>query len=281
MSYQSPRQAPENGVVMVVPPDQAVSFDVNGFDDLVRNHGIRLVHFRAMRCPVGMTDRYDARRPHDDHSGCSNGFVYTRAGTITCSFLSNSKDTRLTDLGLLGDAVVQMTVPRFYDDNQDVEVDIATFDRLFLEEDGLTVPHWQLAEANPSGVDKLSYPIEKVIDIMDSTGRRYGVQDYIIVDHKLKWVGAAPGIDPETGKGRIFAIRYHYRPYWYVDRMIHQLRFCLVDNPVTGNRDMMRMPQAILAKREFLYENQDNDPRSADTDKSRQVPAPREVLGSR
>jgi hypothetical protein len=266
---------------MVIPPDQAVSFDVAAFDDLVRNHGARLVHFRAMRCPVGMTDRYDARRPHDDHSGCSNGFIYARGGVITCSFLSNSKDTRLTDLGLLGDAVVQMTIPRFYDDNQEVEVDVAPFDRLYLEEEKLVVPHWQLVEANQSGTDKLSYPVESVTDIVDNKGHKYGVKDYAIVDHKIKWVGAAPGIDPESGKGRIYSIRYNYRPYWYVDRMIHQIRFCLVDNSVTGTRDMFRLPQAVLAKREFLYENQDNDPSSTDPDKSRQVPAPRDTLGSR
>ena len=51
----------------------SVSFDPDAFDDALRAQGVQYVHWRAMRCPVGLTDRYSERRVHDDHSGCSNG----------------------------------------------------------------------------------------------------------------------------------------------------------------------------------------------------------------
>lgn len=278
------RPIPDNGVIMTIPPDQAVSFDVGAFDDVVRNNGARMVHYRAMRCPVGMIDPTDTRNPHEDHSGCSNGFIYTRAGILTGTFLSNTKDARIADMGVLGDSIVQMTAPRYYDDNLEELVDLAPYDRMYLEDEGLFVPHWQLVQAHLSGVDKLSFPIEQVIDVIDSRGHRYAAADYVIENKKLKWVGAAPGIDSTTGKGRVYSIRYRYRPYWYVDRLVHQLRFVLIDNPVSGQRELIRMNQSALLKREFIFEKSDNDPRSGAPaeEKMRQVKAPEDgLLGPR
>jgi hypothetical protein len=158
----------DNGVQFVFAPGLAVSFDPSAFDDAIRSQGVQLVHFRAMRCPVGLTDRYDQRRPHDDHSGCSNGFIYTEAGTITCLFTGVTEDQKQNDVGLLDGSTVQVTAPRFYDETTD-EVQITPFDRLYLLEDAVSVPHWQLVEAHATGRDKLSFPVVNVIDVMDAT----------------------------------------------------------------------------------------------------------------
>lgn len=258
------------------PQDQAIAFDPEDFDDAIRSQGIQLVHYRAMRCPVGLIDQYDSRRPHDDHSGCSNGFIYTEAGTITCLFTGVTDDQKQQDVGLLDGSTVQVTAPRFYDDDEgfqgDVEVQIAPFDRLYLKEEAVTVPHWQLATAHVTGRDKLSFPIKSVIDVMDAKGKRYLAGDYRVDDGQLVWVNQGPGVDPNTDKGIVFAIRYTYRPYFYVSRIMHQVRVAQVETMI--DRQVMRMPQSFLLSREYVYENQQNDEQAVEPTNSRQMKAP-------
>ncbi len=268
---------PENGVQFSYPSGLAVSFDPSAFDDAIRSQGVQLVHYRAMKCPVGLIDRYDSRRPHDDHSGCSNGMIYTKAGTITCLFTGASEEMKQNDVGLLDGSTVQVTAPRFYDDSTE-EVQIQYFDRLYLAEEAVTVPHFQLAEAHISGKEKLSFPVVKVMDIMDAAGRRYSPGDYSVGDGMIIWTGSGPGFDAERNKGIIFACRFTYRPYFYVSRVIHQVRVAQVDTAL--ERITMRMPQQFLLSREYVFEKSDNDdeaqPDSGDPqEKARQVRGPR------
>ena len=76
-----------------------VTFDLDAFDDFVRAQGVKLVHYRAQRCPVGMVALGDSRRPHPHHEGCFNGFVYTKVGCVTASFTSNNKRQSQEDIG--------------------------------------------------------------------------------------------------------------------------------------------------------------------------------------
>lgn len=258
------------------PQDSALSFDPQAFDDAIRSQGIQLVHHRAMRCPVGMIDQYDSRRPHDDHSGCSNGFIYSAAGTITCLFTGVTNELKQQDVGLQDGSTVQVTAPRYYDDEEgfegEEEVQIAPFDRLYLKQEAVTVPHWQLATAHITGREKLSFPLVSVIDVMDARGRRYSPGEYRIEDGQLVWTGQGPGLDPNSDKGTVFAIRYTYRPYFYVSRVMHQVRVAQVETMI--ERMVMRMPQSFLLSREYVYENEQKDETAVDPTSSRQMKAP-------
>jgi hypothetical protein len=55
----------------------SVAFDLDAFDELIAAHGVELVHWRAMPNPAGLVDRFDSRRPGEDHVAASNGMVYT------------------------------------------------------------------------------------------------------------------------------------------------------------------------------------------------------------
>jgi hypothetical protein len=63
-------------LVPVLDPVQ-ISFDLEAFDNAIFSYGTKLVHYRAMRCPIGVTDRNDIHHSQADHDGCSNGFMYT------------------------------------------------------------------------------------------------------------------------------------------------------------------------------------------------------------
>src|SRR5882724_6685003 len=106
---------PGSGIRTDLPDYEAVSFDIEAFDQLIVVHGVEMVHFRAMRCPVGMTDMFDHRRPHEDHSGCSNGFLYKEAGLVTTVLMSNGKTQNLIDTGIIDNATVQAIFPVHYD----------------------------------------------------------------------------------------------------------------------------------------------------------------------
>lgn len=253
-------------------PDAAVSFDVDQFDNAVRNHGVSFVHWRAMRCPVGLIEEHDVRRPHEDHSGCSNGFLYTRAGLVSCLFTGNGMGTSKSDVGLLDSSSVSITLPRQYDDGNRSPVYIAPFDRLYLAEEAIVVPDWQVFTSNGTR-DKLRFPVAEVQDLVDSRNVRYHPGDFSIVNGEIAWNGAnRPGLDPETGRGVVCAVRFNYRPYWYVKSMNHEVRVAQSQHPVTGARQVFRMPQAATLQREYVFEKNENDEQAPD--KPRQVPMP-------
>lgn len=259
-------------------PSQTVSFDPALFENLVKGHGIPFVHFRAMRCPVGLVDRYDGRRPNHDHVGCSNGFVYTKAGNLIATYLSNANQQRKTEIGYVDGATVYVTVQRFYEEpDEEEEVQIAEFDRFYLNNEKIVVPTWELAEANITGRDKLHFPVVHVQDLMDSSGLRYSEgQDFDVVGGYIVWKdgGRRPTFDQEANKGQVYSVRYTYRPYWYVKSIPHQVRVANVDDPLTGERETQRMQQELVLQREYVFEKKDKN--EDDLDLASQVKSPAE-----
>ena len=256
-------------------PNDLHSFDVAAFDDAIHSQGVVFVHFRATRCPVGMVDVYSQRRPHDDHSGCSNGFIYTRAGCMTCLFVGNPKSEKHTDMMVLDTASAQATAPRFYDGTQ-TRVQIAPFDRLYLANENIAVINWELHEAHVTGLDRLSFPPVAVQDLIDNRGLRYSCgTDFEVRGGEIQWLTQnRPGIDPESGRGRVYSVRYSYRPYFYVDRLNHELRVSQADDPATGVRHLEQMPQSLSLNREYVYRKEEQDPQAPNPESLRQIMAP-------
>jgi hypothetical protein len=268
MAKEKPRQVYTTDL-----PNAAISFDVDAFDAALRSQGVTFIHWRAMRCPVGMVDEHDSRRPHEDHSGCSNGFIYSMGGEITCLFTGNSTQSVMAEVGVMDGSTVSVTFPRYYDGTE-TPVYVAPFDRLYLAEESVVVPDWQLFRHNPSGVDKLNFPVVSVQDLVDSQNRRYSLGDFEVRDGRLVWVGNRPGVDPETGRGLVCSVRYTYRPYWYVRQLIHEVRVSQVENPYTGVRQVQRMPQAALLQREYVFEGSSTDTPSEVSDDPRDAKVP-------
>lgn len=258
-------KAPANSLQMVFPQGVTVSFDIEEFDRQIRFHGTQFVHFRGMRCPVGIIDRSDLRQPHPDHAGCSNGFIYTRAGEVTCLFTSNGLQVRGMDAGVLDSSTVEITIPRKYD-NCEEHAFVVPYDRLYLKTpDGskpLLVPNWELVERHATGYDRLMFPAREVTDLMDNKGDRFacGTDFEVTGDGQIHWLGQnGPGLDPSTGKGRVYSIRYLYQPFWYVLRLQHEIRLNQVDNIVTGDRTVERFAQGCLIQREYVFHKNHQD----------------------
>lgn len=228
-----------------LPNNISAAFDTHAFDEAILAHGVKFIHWRGMRNPVGLLNRYDSRRPGDDNEATSNGLIYTKAGCVHCLVTGNSKDVRAIEAGYLSSATAQITAHRTYASGE--EVFLAPMDRLYLAEESVLVTHQQLVNRSETGSDALQYPAIKVLDLIDSTGMRHRQgESFNLSDGHIVWI---------SGASDVYAVRYLYRPYWIVERLMHEVRVAQVDDPING-RITVRMPQSAIVQREYVFRNE-------------------------
>lgn len=267
-------------------PSAQISFDTNAFDEAIRSQGITLVHWRAMRNPTGMTDKYDIRRPNEtiiqDGFDISNGFIYEKAGEVTVLFTANSAQVNTHEpVGLMDPSSVSVTFPRCYD-NSNERVMAVPFDRFFLKDCESQVVTWEVVTASGTGIDRLQYPAVFVESVIDShLKKRFLGEDFDIVDGNIKWrPGKGIDMNVDIGKPGVYTIRYRYQAHWYLKQLIHEIRVAQVTDPMTYDRIVERMPYSAILSREYVFladrrSENSNDPRDA------RVPSSGGTLGSR
>ncbi|WNM70336.1 hypothetical protein [Myxococcus phage Mx1] len=238
-------------------PFEGNQFDPALFDERLRAHGVLMQHWCAIKCPLGVSDRFD-ERTHHGHSNCSNGFIYKHAGDVTCFFNSNSSSARLEELGIWDGATVQVTIPRYYDCPKGQEVAVQNYDRFFLAEIATTSVTTQLVEAHITGRDRLQYRAVEIEYVIDANGVEYAAGDYCIDSGHVVWNGdRRPQFDAKTGRGTTYAIRYRYVPFWYVRSLIHEVRVAKVFDYEKNGQVLVRMPHALSLQREYAFENEE------------------------
>lgn len=254
-------------------PSIGPSFDNVAFEEAIRSNGLRLVHHSALKCPVGMALVGDSRRPGCDHAGCSNGFVYTKTGCISATFQSNNNSGQSKDLGLVDGGTAIATFATSYNDS-DALFFPSLYDRFYIE-DCVPVATWELFQISLTGRDRTLFPIHEVVALMDSDGRSYVAgSDFDVINGVIVWQSSRrPGLNPDTGQGVVCSIRYLYRPFWYVDSFVHEIRVAQIVD-LNGVRTTKRMPQQIVLKREYFFRNEQKDEEAKDATSLRQNLAP-------
>jgi hypothetical protein len=250
------------GLIFTLLPDEAVTLDVEAFDALVHHNGIKLIHYRAIPCPIGLTDEQDIHRTTADHSGCSNGFIYKAIGRVTTVFTSNSKDIKRVDSGMMDGSTVAVTFPRFYDSDPTLRVMVRPFDRFFLEEEDITVAIWDKTHRRSDGKpDRVEFPIKRVQHLVDANGQWWYRESFTVnSDGDLVW---NPGVGPPPGV--VYSIWYEYQPFWCCDRLIHEIRVTPVPDYIdTAKVGMERTAYGAILHREYVYRNQQNDDQAPD-----------------
>lgn len=242
--------------------------NLQAFADAIQDNGVKLKHFKSIPCPVGQVDQYDTlRKTHHDHSGCANGYVFDYSGTCTCLFLGSQGNTSIIDTGMFDGSTVMVTFPPTYDDT-DTPVIIASQDRIALVESQGFVVGQQRFTANARGEDALQFPIERVEFLIDSDGKRYTQdENFKVRDNAILWQGSNRPVG-----GAVCSVRYLYLPYWYVGRLVHEIRVAMSADPVTGERSLQRYPYSAMLHRENY--GRDEQREMSDTLKHREVPAP-------
>ncbi len=179
------------------------------------------------------------------------------------------------DIGIIDGSVVNVTFPSFYDDNPTKQVYIQIYDRFYIQNNVVLVPNSQRVEAHITGIDKFSYKVEHVVgSIIDANNKTYSSSDYTINDGKLIWsTSNRPGFNPEMNKGVVYSIRYLYTPFFYVSRLIHEVRIANTTDFMTGSKSQHRVAySAFLSREYYLYKEE----KSNTEDTRRDLIAPRD-----
>ena len=269
---------PTDAKEMEFPAGESVAFDVDAYDDNIRAHGPTFIHYRAMPNPIGLVSKDSARRPDaTPNENVSNGYYYIKAGTFHALISGNTKEVKATTGGVIDPSIAQITPCRFYESDFNCKpkrVYLAPIDRLYLTNSSILVTHSYLQEASISGVDSLKFPVVEVLDLVDSNGQDYTEADYDVKNGQIVWKDGRPrpGWNMEAGKGQVYSIRYLYQPYWYIHRIIHEIRVVQTIND-EGESDMIQAPQSAIVAREFVHQDQIGEMGKKPTDRTVEAPA--------
>lgn len=237
---------------------EQIYFDANAFDNIVEAHGIIFKHWKAVPCTGGDNDRGSMRSTHLNHT-CSNGFYFKGGKCFLGVFDNNTTKKHYNAEGIIDSSITTLHVPRFYQGG-DCQIFFGVNDRLDLLDESIVVPKWEKIECSPTGIDRPMFPIVNIEYVIDMNGKEYFQgNDFIIVDGNIHWVGQnRPQFNQSFGGGGIYAIRYLYRPSWYIGVVLHEIRLCNTVDPNTNEKKQIRYPQLLLLQREIYYLNELN-----------------------
>jgi hypothetical protein len=240
------------------------SFDLLKQDQFVTGLGVDFLHYKAIPSPIGKKDRGDYRRQDGVDTITSNGFIYKCAGIFTATITDNTSNHERGDSGIVDDSTSRLVMPRFYNQNALADgnrIYLEIGDRLYIKDADADVKVVTYHEMDyQEGVDNITiFPICNMDGpIIDSKNIEYIENlDFIVTaEGNIRWLdgGKNPGIDPDTGKGRIYSIRYLYKAYWYVVSLTKEVR---ITNVTTGGvRSPERAAYYPVIMREYLFHNQ-------------------------
>lgn len=236
-----------------------VTMDLAKNDDLITQRGVEFEHWAAIPSPIGLKDRGDYRRSDQYDTITSNGMIYKKTGCFVAAIVSNSKRKTAGEGGVIDYSTARLLVPRKYADGS--EVHLAPGDRVFIKDLEVLVSNYQRMQYAPGSLDRAQFPVKSVEYLIDSTNKEYkcGVH-FRIKDGHIEWINGKdnPGIDPDTGKGRVYSMRYKYNAHWYITEIPNEVRVIQGTND-SGERFPERMPYSAIIQREYVYYNQNND----------------------
>jgi hypothetical protein len=249
-------------------PQVQESFDLNRLDAFVTSLGVDFLHYRAIPSPLGQNDRGELRRSDGVDQITSNGMIYRLAGQFTATMTDNQRRQKRGPSGVLDPSEANLVMPRFYNIQGGVangeRIYMAPGDRVYLADANANdfVANSQKMDYQQSVDNEPMFPIVKLLDkIVDSQNIEYvqGV-DFVITmpcpgveGGNIRWLpgGKNPGIDVNTGKGRIYSIVYLYKAFYYIVALPKEVR---VTNVTTdGVRAPERMAYNAVIVREFIF----------------------------
>lgn len=249
-------------------PWDAVRPDAAAENLHISNQGIKFFHYMCVPDPLFQREAGDVRHSFgyedglqqvidkDDRFHRENGFIYVKRGVIYGTFMNNTKDFKNIAAGLYGASGATISLNRYYVGTEE-KINISENDKLIpceLSSEFFSV-NWQKFTHNPTGIDRMQFKVCEAIFLIDSDGREYGKgTDFNIENGYIKWIdgGDRPGLDKQTGKGKVCAIRYTYKPYYYIKTVLHDIRirpFLQSD----GNVEAKAGPMLALVQADWVY----------------------------
>ena len=243
----------------VLPDDLPdLKFNLLAQEQFALDKGIVFCHWAAIPSTIGQKDRGEYRRPDTLDTISENGFIYKKVGEFTGTILGNSKKHNHAEGGIVDTSTARLVMPTHYNADSEAagkEIQLLPGDRIYTKHIEIKVPNYQKVEYKPKSVDFLQFPAKCVSILQDSNGLDYTEgRDFTVNSAgNIDWIEGArnPGIDPETGKGRLYGIRYTYLAFWYIQQLLNEVR-------VTNTSDAKspaRLPYHAMIQREYVYHN--------------------------
>lgn len=265
-----------------------IKFNMDAQEQFANDRGVIFEHWASIPSAIGAKDRGDYRRPDSFDDISENGFLYKKVGEFVGTVIGNSDKSEFAEGGIYDDSTARLVIPKFYRSvenpkNKDKQLALLPGDRVYAKNVDLFVDNYQRVEYNPDGTDILQFPVLKVEYLIDSRNIEYkpGIHFNIDKDGNIRWIDGKenPGIDPQTGRGRIYGIRYTYLAFWYIQRLINEVR---VTNTKTAE-EATRLPYHATIQREYVYHNRNRgdkkkkQPKKKEA-KQRQNPEPKKNI---
>lgn len=250
-----------------------VKFNLLAQEAFAKARGVVFEHWAATPSPIGLKDRGDYRRSDTLDTFSENGYIYKKVGEFTATLVNSGQDFKTggpVDGGIYDNSTGRLILPRYYNENcpsSEKDISLLPGDRVYAKDIELIVDNYQRAEYNPTGSDFLQYPAKCVHNLIDSRGVEYteGVEFKINSQGNIQWIDGKnnPGIDPETGKGRVYSVRYSYVAFWYILQLLNEIRITNTDTATEPSR----MAQHVMVQREYVYHNRNRGDKENQTEK--------------
>jgi hypothetical protein len=246
-------------------PFTQMSLDLKKVDAMANSYGVDFAHFAAIPSPIGQKDRGDYRRSDGVDTITSNGFIYTCIGKFTATMIDNTSKEKDSEAGQVEASESRLVLPRFYNAGPEQSAGKRIYmhpgDRVYIGDvnaDDRVIAFHKM-DYDPF-IDNVAMYAVCAMDmpIVDSLNRQYyeNLDFAISTTGNIHWLptGQNPGVDPETGKGRVYSVRYLYRAYWYVISLPKEVR--ITNTTTNGVRGPERMPYHAVCQREYIYHQQ-------------------------
>lgn len=258
------------GFVRKATPDKLPDpqLDPLAFEQLIKNRGLRWRHFKAAQCPN--VEDLETNQHNPNCRICENGMVFFGEREVHGIFQQNKLERMYEIQGVWDVGEAMVTFSAFEDDadgnpGKGSTIDLQHFDKLICLD--YTFRWQELIEHSSLGVDRLRYPA-LTIEFLRTKSKEFKINEDFIIDEKgmIKWTGQnTPGSDQLNDRGEIFTVSYCARPVFYVVQLIHEIRATKAQNIVTGEVMAIRLPQAVLIRRDYLFAHPGDDKGQQDT----------------
>lgn len=240
------------------------------FDELLQNRGIRFIHKVAAQCPnmkALAENNHEPQCPVCDNSGLVYFDKHTKTATpvyreIWGVFANNTLEKLFEVNGVWEVGTAVITFPSEYSildkDGNTIQADFNTFDQLMCPDFLVRMNDYREYEPTPDDMQAMRYPIHNIEYMFSVTGdtvKQYVVGvDYELVNGEIHWL-IKPNYDSINKIGTVLSIVYNANPVFTVSNLLHELRVTQQYDPMTGQKKAIRLPQSVLVKRDFLFNN--------------------------